>query len=177
MQQILWHAPTLGTCDSRAGTALQEYVQYYHGWCHPDTNVLRWLEKRLWETGCLTPPACVNADRPCSVWITATEDTIIVDVEWEPLRSSHAITRELGLHQAFILNVLDDDNYIRISIRRTNINSQKIVLCGYSFANGCLSNMLLICSMKTFFGQIVFTSGHGLIFMLPVNVDIKSNLA
>jgi hypothetical protein len=80
-------------------------------------------------------------------------------------------------------------NYIYGSIYRINITSQ-IILNGCSSANVCNSNMQLICSMKTFHGwlkwvlymsesstSIVVTSGHGLILILPMYMDIMYILA
>jgi hypothetical protein len=71
--------------------------------------VVKRSEQRLREAGYLTIPARFNAFCPRSVQTLVTEDAIIAAVEREPLRSSRAIARELGLPQVFVLNVLYDD--------------------------------------------------------------------
>lgn len=80
-------------------------------------------------------------------------------------------------------------NYNHTTVWRTDISSRKIVLYGCNSMHGCFSNTLLIHPVKTFFRPVqvvlntessmsaVFTSGLGLIIMLPVLVDIKSTLA
>jgi hypothetical protein len=78
---------TLGTCNSRAGTAAQEYALRYPGRRHPDANVFRRLEQRLRETGSVTPTAFVKAGRPRTVRTPANVDAIIAAVEREPWRS------------------------------------------------------------------------------------------
>jgi hypothetical protein len=42
-------------------------------------------------------------------------------------------------------------NYSHTTTCRTNISTKKIVLYAGSSVNGCVSNMLLLCSIKTFF--------------------------
>jgi hypothetical protein len=42
---------TLSTCNSRSGSATQEYALRYPGQHYPDTNALQQLEQRLHETG------------------------------------------------------------------------------------------------------------------------------
>jgi hypothetical protein len=71
---------TLGTCNSRAGTAAREYAGRYPTRCHPDDNVFRRLEQRLRETRIVTPTAHANAGRPRNVRTSANEDPIIVTV-------------------------------------------------------------------------------------------------
>jgi hypothetical protein len=65
---------TLGTYNSRAGTAAQEYMPCYPGQCHVDTSVFQLLEQCLGETGNVAPMAHVTADRPSTVRTPANED-------------------------------------------------------------------------------------------------------
>jgi hypothetical protein len=55
------------------------------------------LEKRLRETGSVTPTALVNAGRARTIRTPANEDAKIASVEREPWRTSRDIARELGL--------------------------------------------------------------------------------
>jgi hypothetical protein len=71
----------LGACNSRAGTAAREYALCYPGRRHPDADVFRRLEQRLYETGSVTPTtALVNAGSPRTVRTPANESAIITAV-------------------------------------------------------------------------------------------------
>jgi hypothetical protein len=72
---------TLGTCNSRAGTAAREYALRYPGRRYTNANVFRLLEQRLYETGSVKPTTHVNAGRPRTVRTAANEDVIIAAVE------------------------------------------------------------------------------------------------
>jgi hypothetical protein len=100
---------TLGDCNSRAGTAAREYALRYPGRRHPDGNVFRRLEQHFRETGSVTPTALVNAGRPRTVRTPANKDAIISAVKREPWRCSREITRDLGLFQPRVLEVLNED--------------------------------------------------------------------
>jgi hypothetical protein len=72
---------TLGTPNSRAGTAAQACTLRALALCPPDANDFRQFEQRLRETGSVTPTAHVNAGRPQTVRTPANDDAIIAGVE------------------------------------------------------------------------------------------------
>jgi hypothetical protein len=176
---------TLGDRDNRARTAYREYAQRYPG-RYPDTNVFRLLQQRLRDTGSLTPPARASVGRPLSVRAPATEDAITTAVERE-LREAHVLSQgNWDCPKHWTLTYFMVMKHVHSTIRRTSISSYMVFLYGCSSANVCVSNALLMSSMKIFFRQTrrVFcmresskstsiTSGHELILMLPVHVDIK----
>jgi hypothetical protein len=83
---------TLGTCNSRVGTAARE-----HALGHPDADVFRRLEQRLRETGSVT-------GRPRTARTPANEDCITAVVEQD-----NDMARQLGLTQRRVLVILHDD--------------------------------------------------------------------
>jgi hypothetical protein len=172
---------TLGACNSRAGTAAREYALRYSDRRHPDANVFRRLERRLHETGNVTPKALVNAGRPRTVLSPANEDAIT----W---RSSRDTAPELELsHNRGSSKYFMTINCIHTTTRGAHICFQTIVLYGWNFANGYNINTLRMSSYYiTFCGQTkrvlrvrvcststTVTSRHGIILMLSANVDIK----
>lgn len=134
--------------------------------------------------------AHVSACLPWSVWTPAIEDTTIAAVEWEPLRNSCSIASEFGLLQAFVYNLLYNNKPHPYYSLQNQHQLPEAVLFGCSYANGCISNTLLMHSIKIFFGPIkhvlhmsesltstLITFGHGLILILPAHLAIKSVLA
>jgi hypothetical protein len=159
---------TLGACNSRAGTAAQEYALRYPGRRHPDTNVFRRLEQRLLETGSVTPTTLVKAGRLRTVRTPANEDAI--SQLWNESRGEvHAISHEnwdypnRGSSKYFMMI-----NCIHTTTCGALICFQTIVLYGCNFSN-CYD-------IKTSTSTTV-TSGHGIILMLSANVGIKSTSA
>jgi hypothetical protein len=89
---------TLGTSDSRAGTAAWKYALHWPG-CHPEANVFRRMEELLHEIRIVTLTDCKNT----SQWRCHN-----VAVKRESWRCSRNISRELGLSQPRVLEVLHD---------------------------------------------------------------------
>jgi hypothetical protein len=79
--------------------------------------MFRLLERRLLETGSITPTAHVNAGRPRTVRIPANDEAIIAGVE-RKLRGSRDTARELGLSQPRVLEILHDDIIASIPLLR-----------------------------------------------------------
>jgi hypothetical protein len=143
---------TLGSCNSRAGTAAREYAPRYPGRRHPDTNVFRRSEQCLYETGSVAPTAHVNGGRPRAVRTLSNEDAIPAAAEREPWRRSRDTAPELGLSQPSVLFMTT--NYIHTTTCGARIYFQMIVLNGRNFANSyCVNTLRMSSFYVTFCGQ------------------------
>jgi hypothetical protein len=81
----------LGACGNRAYAAARAYAEKYPARCHPDSNVFRWLDKRMRETGIIlqTPP--LDRGRLRTRQTPALEEMVLDMVAQNPCRSTRGI--------------------------------------------------------------------------------------
>jgi hypothetical protein len=119
----------------------------------------------------------------------ATEDFVITSVEQEPLRSSYAVTRELVLPQALVLNVLYDgelhlyhclQNYCQLPEDTPSqvefcekLRQQHAANVLYEYIFGLLKHVLCVRESSE---ATEVKSGYRLILMLLMHVDINPAL-
>jgi hypothetical protein len=102
----------LGACGKRAYAAARAYAEKYPAHRHPDSNIFRWLDERMRESGNVLPIPPLGRGRPRTRWTPALEEMVLDVVAQNPCRSTRGIVRELGVeYRAVYLILKDEDLY------------------------------------------------------------------
>jgi hypothetical protein len=164
---------THGTWNSRAGTAAREFALRYLGRRHSD--VFRRLEWCLRDIGTVTPTDCTDTRRwRCRYW----------NCEQKPQRSSRDSARELKEFQPRVLEALNDHQLHphQYSLSAHPFpDSRPLRTQFWEWLRHIGDDLFLHSSLwrdeACFTLQCVFNinksrTGHGIVFMLSVNVGI-----
>jgi hypothetical protein len=100
----------LGACGNRAYAAARAYAERYPARHHPHSNVFRWLDERMRETGNVLPTPPLARGRLHTRRTPALGEMVQDMLAQNLCLSTRGIAREFGLeHRAVHLILQDDD--------------------------------------------------------------------